>query len=162
MRAGPVQGKIVPVNWLIMPDRITQIVRASYVRVGAILDRLYEEMPWRHGVPAGRRGEQIAARHLKRCGYIILARNYRTAGAEIDLVALDGKMLVFVEVKFRMDDAFGAPVEAIDGKKRERIKRAARAFAEARGVPDLPTRFDVVAVSGRGCFGRLELIRDAF
>ncbi len=145
-----------------MPHRIKQIVRAPYVRVGALLDRLYEEMPWRRHVPAGRRGEQIAARHLKRCGYIILARNYRAAGAEIDLVALDENMLVFVEVKFRTHDGFGTPTEAIDGEKRERIRRAARAFAERRGVPDLPARFDVVALSGFGRSGRLELIKNAF
>ncbi|MBV8772817.1 MAG: YraN family protein [Deltaproteobacteria bacterium] len=119
-------------------------------------------MPWRQRIPSGRRGEQIAARHLKRCGYLILARNYRSAGAEIDLVALDGSTLVFVEVKFRAGPAFGTPAEAVDREKRERIRRAARAFAEWRGVPDLPTRFDVVALSGAGRFCRLELIEDAF
>jgi putative endonuclease len=106
-------------------------------------------MPWRKRVPAGRRGEQLAARHLKRCGYLILARNYRAAGAEIDLVALDDSTLVFVEVKFRAGPGFGTPVEAVDFEKRERIRRAARAFAEWRRVPDLPARFDVVALRRR-------------
>ena len=145
-----------------MPYRIRRIVRAPYVYVGAIFDRWYDEMPWRKRVPAGRRGEQVAARHLKRCGYLILARNYRAAGAEIDLVALDHSTLVFVEVKFRAGSGFGTPTEAVDFDKRERIRRAARAFAEWRGVPDLPARFDVVALSGVGRFGRLELIKDAF
>jgi len=138
------------------------MVRAPYVYLGAILDRWYEEMPWRKRVPTGRRGEQVAARHLKRCGYVILARNYRAAGAEIDLVALDDSTLVFVEVKFRVRSGFGAPAEAVDFEKRERIRRAARVFAEWRGVPDLPARFDVVALSGAGRFCRLELIKDAF
>src|SRR5215469_10361702 len=141
-----------------MPYRIRRIVRAPYVYVGAIFDRWYEEMPWRKRVPAGCRGEQVAARHLKRCGYIILARNYRAAGAEIDLVALDESTLVFVEVKLRIGSAFGAPAEAVDPEKRERIRRAARAFAEWRGVPDLPARFDIVALSGAGRSRRLELI----
>jgi putative endonuclease len=145
-----------------MPSGIRRIVRAPYVCVGAIFDRWYEEMPWRKRVPAGRRGEQVAARHLRRCGYLILARNYRAAGAEIDLVALDGGTLVFVEVKLRGGPGFGAPAEAVDLEKRERIRRAARAFAEWRGVPDLPARFDVVALSGAGRVGRLELIKDAF
>jgi putative endonuclease len=145
-----------------MQYHIKRIVRAPYVYVGAVFDRWYEEMPWRQRIPAGRRGEQIAARHLKRCGYLILARNYRAAGAEIDLVALDGSTLVFVEVKFRAGPGFGTPAEAVDLQKRERIRRAARAFAEWRGVPDLPTRFDVVALRGAGRFCRLELIEDAF
>ena len=145
-----------------MPYRIGRIVRSPYVYLGAIIDRWYEEMPWRKRVPAGRRGEQIAARHLKRCGYLILARNYRAAGAEIDLVALDESTLAFVEVKFRDGSGFGTPVEAVDLEKRERIRRAARAFAETRGVQDLPARFDIVGISGAGRYSRLELIKDAF
>jgi putative endonuclease len=145
-----------------MAFRISRIVRLPYIYVGTIFDRWYEEMPWRRRVPAGRRGEQVAARHLRRCGYIILARNYRAAGAEIDLVALDESTLVFVEVKFRISSRFGTPAEAVDLDKRERIRRAARAFAEWRGVPDLPARFDVVALSGAGRYCRVELIRDAF
>ena len=145
-----------------MPHRIGRIVRAPYVYLGAIFDRWYEEMPWRKRVPAGRRGEQIAARHLKRCGYLILARNYRAAGAEIDLVALDESTLAFVEVKLRQGSGFGTPVEAVDLEKREHIRRAARAFVEARGVQDLPARFDVVGISGAGRSSRLELIKDAF
>jgi putative endonuclease len=145
-----------------VPHRVKRIVRAPYVYAGAIFDRWYEETPWRKRVPAGRRGEQVAARHLKRCGYLILARNYRAAGAEIDLVALDESTLVFVEVKFRLGSGFGTPAEAVDLEKRERIRRAARAFAEWRGVPDLPARFDVVAISGAGRFSRLELIKNAF
>jgi putative endonuclease len=145
-----------------MPHRIGRIVRAPYVYLGAIFDRWYEEMPWRKRVPAGRRGEQIAARHLKRCGYLILARNYRAAGAEIDLVALDESTLAFVEVKLRKGSGFGTPVEAVDLEKREHIRRAARVFVEARGVQDLPARFDIVGITGEGRFSRLELIKDAF
>jgi putative endonuclease len=145
-----------------MPNRLRQIVRVPYVYAGAVLDRWYEKMPWRKGVPAGIRGEQLAARYLKRSGYVILARNYRAAGAELDLVALDDRTLVFVEVKFRAGPGFGTPAEAVDHEKRQRIRRAARAFAEWRGVPDLPARFDVVAISGAGSSCRLELIQDAF
>lgn len=138
------------------------MIRAPYVYLGAILDRWYEEMPWRRRVDTGSRGEQVAARHLKRSGYIILAQNYRAAGAEIDIVALDESTLVFVEVKFRGGTGFGTPAEAVDLDKRERIRRAARAFVEWRGVPDLPARFDVVALNGAGRSCRLEVIKNAF
>jgi putative endonuclease len=145
-----------------MPYRISQLIRAPYVYLGAIFDRWYEEMPWRQQVPAGRRGEQLAARYLRRCGYIVLAQNYRAAGAELDLVALDGSILVFVEVKLRTGAGFGMPEEAIDHKKRDQIRRAANAFAERCGVPDLPARFDVVAITGAGRSCRLQQIKDAF
>jgi putative endonuclease len=131
------------------------------VYLGAVFDRYYEAMPWRKRIPAGRRGEQLAARHLKRSGYIILARNYRTAGAEIDLIALDNDTLVFVEVKARGGTGFGLPQEAVDYDKRERIRRAALVYAERRGV-DLPARFDVVAIDGIGRTRKLEVIKDAF
>jgi putative endonuclease len=126
------------------------------------LDRWYEQMPWRRRVPVGRRSEQVAARHLKRCGYLILARNYRAAGAEIDLVALDDTTLVFVEVKFRAGSGFGSPAEAVDLDKRQRIRRAAHVFAEWRGVTELPARFDIVSLDGVGRSIRLELIQNAF
>jgi putative endonuclease len=137
-------------------------VRFPYVYLGTLFDKWYEELPWRKGIDAGRRGEQIAARHLRRCGYIILARNYRAAGAEIDLVALDRETLVFVEVKARGGAGFGMPQEAVDHEKRERIRRAALAFAQRRGAGDLPARFDVVAINGVGRRRRLLLLKDAF
>ncbi len=77
-------------------------------------------------------------------------------------MALDHDTLVFVEVKARGGAGFGMPQEAVDHDKRERIRRAARAYAEWRGVPDLPARFDVVAINGVGRACRLELVRDAF
>jgi putative endonuclease len=141
---------------------IGRAARAPYVFLGAFFDRWYEEMPWRQRIPAGRRGEQIAARHLKRCGYLILARNYRAAGAEIDLVALDESTLVFIEVKLRGGADFGRPAEAVDLDKRERIRRAAHAFIEWRGAADLAARFDVVELNGVGRTCRLELLKDAF
>jgi putative endonuclease len=131
------------------------------VYLGAIFDRYYEEMPWRKRIPAGRRGEQLAARHLKRSGYIILARNYRAAGAEIDLIALDNDTLVFVEVKARGGARFGLTQEAVDHDKRERIRRAALVYAERRGI-NLPARFDVVAMNGIGRTCKLEVVKDAF
>jgi putative endonuclease len=143
-------------------DRFAEWARAPYVAVGGMLDRWYEELPWRRGIPLGVRGERIAERHLKRCGYIILARNYRAAGAEIDLIGLDGRMLAFVEVKTRGGEAFGAPEEAVDDNKQDRIRRAAAAYVEWRRAHGVPIRFDVVAITGAGRKRRLEVIKDAF
>ena len=93
---------------------LRSLIRHPYIFAGDFLDRWYEEFPWRQRMPLGKRGEQIAARYLRRCGYLILARNYRAAGAEIDLVAVEGQTLVFVEVKARNGVHFGAPQEAVD------------------------------------------------
>src|SRR5579863_7525549 len=106
-----------------------QWLRAPYVHVGDWADRWYEELPWRKRIALGVRGEQIAARHLRRRGLMILARNYRAAGAEVDLVVLDRTTLVFVEVKTRAGSGFGAPQDAVDAAKQKRIRRAAESYA---------------------------------
>jgi putative endonuclease len=110
----------------------------------------------------GDAGERMAARHLRRRGYRIVARNFRDGGGEIDLVAMDGETLVFVEVKTRRDDAAGAPLEAVDARKQERLRRAAQAFAARHRAARRAMRFDVVAISGSGRSRRIELIQDAF
>ena len=129
---------------------------------GDYFDRWYEELPWRRRLPLGRRGEQIAARHLRRCGYRILERNFRAAGAEIDLVAADCGTFVFVEVKTRSSAAFGAPAEAVDERKAVRIHRAAEIYLRRIHAAERPVRFDIVAIIGAGRACRLELLRDAF
>ncbi len=137
-------------------------LRTPYVVLGEFLDRLYEEMPWRRGIALGPRGEAIARRHLRRRGYLILARNFRVAGAEIDLVALDGDTLVFVEVKAREGIESGTPREAVDDQKQEQIRRAAASYVTMRHAQAVATRFDVVAITGSGRNHTVELIKDAF
>jgi putative endonuclease len=78
---------------------------------------------------------------------VLLERNVRLAGAEIDLVALDGETVVFVEVKARSGLAFGAPAEAVDRRKRTRVSRAARAFLKGSGLAGRRVRFDVASVT---------------
>jgi putative endonuclease len=136
--------------------------RASYVYLGDFLDRWYEELPWRRRVPLGQRGEQIAARYLRRCGYLILTRNFRAVGAEVDLIALEDTTLVFVEVKTRLGIGAGTPEEAVDDHKQQQIRRAANVYAELRHAGGVATRFDVIAITGAGRNRRLELIKDAF
>jgi putative endonuclease len=96
----------------------------------------------------GRRGEDIAHRFLQRNGIIIVARNYRMASGagEIDLIGWDDDRLVFVEVKSRQTDDFGAPDRAIGQQKRSSLIRAAREFARHADVAWESVRFDTVNV----------------
>lgn len=94
----------------------------------------------------GEAGERIAERHLRALGYGILERNFRCRGGEIDVVAQDGDVVVFVEVKERRSAAHGAGHEAVTAGKRQRIVRAAHVYAAARGLSEAPLRFDVVSI----------------
>ncbi|MGH7988523.1 MAG: YraN family protein [Candidatus Binataceae bacterium] len=125
-------------------------------------DRWYEELPWHKGERLGPRGERVAARYLRRRGYRIVARNFRAAGGEIDLVAMDNGTLVFVEVKTRSGTVAGLPQEAVDLRKQARIRRAAAAFANRNRVGGRSLRFDVIAIIGVGRHRSLELLKDAF
>ena len=100
----------------------------------------------------GQRGEALAARHLKRKGYIIVARSQRDRLGELDLVAVDrskGKprTLVFVEVKTRRSHDAGHPAEAVHDDKQRRITRLALSFLKRHQLHEHPARFDVVAVT---------------
>ena len=91
----------------------------------------------------GARGEQVAARHLRRQGYKILFRGYRTPNGEIDLIARDGASLVFVEVKARRQ---GVPAEAVTLEKQRRLTLTALQFLKRYGLLEQRGRFDVVAI----------------
>jgi putative endonuclease len=97
--------------------------------------------------PLGQRGEDAAARHLKRLGYHILARHCRSRLGELDLVAADGRTIVFVEVKTRRSTGAGHPAEAIDARKERKLTQAALAYLKAEGLLDYAARFDVVAIT---------------
>ena len=112
-------------------------------------------------VAVGKQGEQLAERYLKRQGYRILARNFRAARAEIDLVAMDDETLVFIEVKRRIGTSAGTPGEAVDARKQKQIRRAAGVFAGRYRAREHPMRFDVVAISGAGR-PHIEHLKDAF
>ena len=95
----------------------------------------------------GREGEDLAARFLMKQGYRILERNYSTRSGEIDLVALHEGAVVFVEVKTRTSDAFGAPELAVTPRKQRRMVKAALAYIKQRKLHQVPCRFDVVAIT---------------
>ena len=98
------------------------------------------------GPRAGLEGEDLACRHLAAQGYAILARNFRCRSGEVDVVARDGAVTVFVEVKHRRGSGHGAGHESVTFGKRRRIVRAARIFASARGLSESPLRFDVISI----------------
>jgi putative endonuclease len=95
----------------------------------------------------GQRGEAAAARYLRRRGYKTLARGDRHGPGELDLVMLDRKTIVFVEVKTRQSHDGGHPAEAVDLDKQRRLTQAAVAFLKRHRLLELPARFDVVAVT---------------
>jgi len=94
----------------------------------------------------GELGEDLACRELRRRGYAILARRYRTRHGEIDIIARDGPTIVFVEVKARRGRAFGRAVEAVTRTKRRRLVLMAGDYLACRTRRDGPCRFDVVEV----------------
>lgn len=109
----------------------------------------------------GARGEAIAAAWLEEHGYRVLDRNFRTRFGEIDLIARQGRELVFIEVKTRRGRRFGTPAEAVDARKRRCWMLAAEVYLARRGRPGVPFRFDFVGVDLSGDAPRVELVPDA-
>jgi putative endonuclease len=92
-------------------------------------------------------GEREASLHLKRLGWKILRKNFRApGGGEVDLVCRDGETLVFAEVKTRRSEELGRPLDAVDQKKQQLIRRGALHWLRLLEMPDLTFRFDVIEV----------------
>lgn len=119
---------------------------------------------WDRRLPLGRRGENAAARYLRRLGYIILARSQRDAIGEIDVVAVDRRTVVFVEVKTRASHDAGHPAEAVDEDKQRRLTRLALSYLKRHDLLECKSRFDVVAVTWPDGDKRpmIEHFKDAF
>lgn len=94
----------------------------------------------------GDRGEQAAAKFLKRQGFRIVQRNYSTPWGEIDIVAVDGTTIVFVEVKTRSSLVAGRPEEAVTSDKQKTLTRMALAYLKKHKLLEHSARFDVVAI----------------
>ncbi|MGH7785003.1 MAG: YraN family protein [Candidatus Binatia bacterium] len=110
----------------------------------------------------GREGERIAERYLKKKGYKLVERNYRCAVGELDLIVLDRRVIVFVEVKTRTGPGFGSPLEAVEFRKQHKMIQAAQFFLTARNLNQREARFDVVGVSWPGAQPLVEHIENAF
>jgi len=104
----------------------------------------------------------VAEEFLRRQRYVILARNYRCRFGEVDLIALDRGMLVFVEVKSRQRDAVVHPFDVVNARKQRQIARAAQHYVQRHRLEDRVARFDVVAVWRDGDAISCEHLKDAF
>ncbi|MBN2169205.1 MAG: YraN family protein [Actinobacteria bacterium] len=93
----------------------------------------------------GNAGEEVACGYLANNGLEILDRNWRTKSGELDIIVRDGAAIVFVEVKTRLNKAYGEPEESITRKKTERIRRLALAYMSESGLKG-EMRFDVISV----------------
>jgi putative endonuclease len=114
-------------------------------------------------VRLGRTGESLAADRLAALGYQVVARNYRCAAGEIDLIARQAGTWVFVEVRTRRGDRFGTPEESLTPRKQRRLIAAAQSYLHEHQLTDVPWRIDVVAVelSPRGQLLRVDVIGNA-
>ena len=113
----------------------------------------------------GDRGEAVTAQYLRERGYALLASQWPCRYGELDLVARDRDgTICFVEVKLRGGDLAGLPREAVDRRKRERLRTAAEAYLSQHGLEDAPARFDVAEIySDPGHRSlRLEYLENAF
>ena len=109
----------------------------------------------------GKEGEDLAVSFCRKKGYKVLEKNYRTTFGEIDIIAKDGDGLVFIEVKTRTDNSFGYPFEAVNSRKREKIRRVALCFMK-KYRQEVPARFDVLSIIIQEGKKRVEHIKDAF
>jgi putative endonuclease len=110
----------------------------------------------------GREGERVAEQFLKQKGFKIVERNYRCAAGELDLIVLDKRVVVFVEVKTRTGLGFGTPLEAVAYHKQQKMIQAAQYFLSEKGLHQRDARFDVVGVSWPGREPVVEHIENAF
>ncbi len=116
----------------------------------------------RHNISVGCEGENLAVAYLERQRYRILERNFRCKGGEIDIVARDGKDLVFVEVKTRKTVSYGPPQLAVTPFKQRQISKAALTWLAKKREQDSCARFDVIAITFSGQEPRIEHITNAF
>lgn len=141
---------------------LVRSIAEVFSQCGRLFSRTAEPAEKEH-LRLGRRGEALAARHLRRNGFKVLYRNFRAPqGGEVDLVCREGNELVFAEVKTRSTRDYGSPASAVNREKQKLIARGALAWLRLLDNPDIIFRFDIVEVviddSGETC----NLIRAAF
>ena len=119
-------------------------------------------MPTHHQKTLGQTGEELACRELRRRGYAILARCYRTRLGEIDIIARDKDVLVFVEVKARSGHEFGGPLAAVTLAKQRKLMRMALDYLARSRLSGVACRFDVVGVLIQDARPEFEVVTNAF
>jgi putative endonuclease len=116
-----------------------------------------------HRQSLGKRGEELACAELEKRGYHIVDRRFRTRCGELDIVARDGVVLVFVEVKARSGSNFGTPLESVTWQKQQRLSRMAASYLWVKRLShDIAYRFDVVSILEQQGTHTIELVRGAF
>ena len=113
----------------------------------------------------GKQGEKAAVRFLKKKGYRIIEKNYRNKSGEIEIVAEQDQVVVFVEVISRADTEYGEPLEAVTPHKQRKIGLVARGFLTQHRIENRDCRFDVVGIKGdpnEPKTWEIELVPDAF
>jgi putative endonuclease len=116
---------------------------------------------WKKFLSFGRRTEILAAGYLHAIGYRVVASSFRTKHGEVDLIAWDGNVLVFIEVKGRRSN--DPPEDAVNLIKQQRVVRAAHTYMARNGLNHVPYRFDILAVtSSPRLKPEFRLLRDAF
>jgi putative endonuclease len=113
-------------------------------------------------IALGKFGEDLARERLKNCGYRILTTNYKCPLGEIDLVARDGDVLVFVEIKTRKNESLGRVKEMVNIRKKRQISKVALAYMKSNNLWGSKARFDVVAVGLLDGKKEIEIIKNAF
>lgn len=112
---------------------------------------------------SGDEGEEIAKQHLVQQGLKIIETNYRSGrSGEIDIIAEDGDVLVFCEVKLRTSDEYGDPEFAITKKKQAQVRKLAHAYLYERDIENRECRFDVVAIKQIGGTREINYLPNAF
>ena len=146
---------------------VCPIHRLSYAPMRLMTDRQgemgQEGSIGRGSAAVGRLGEQLAAKHLEEQRYVICEMNYRCPVGEMDIVALDGDCLAFVEVRTRRGRKFGSPAESITAAKRQKLIEVAQTYLQEHESGPVAWRIDVVSVqmSRRGTLQQLDLIKNA-
>jgi len=120
------------------------------------------EMSHHGNIRVGLTGEALAVEALEQDGYKIIEQNYRTKLGEIDIIALQGDVLVFVEVKARRTNRFGHPKQAVTADKQRKISMVALAYLKNTGQMNRKARFDVVAVRLWREKSEIDIIKNAF
>ncbi len=105
----------------------------------------------------GKAGENKACAYLKKFGYKILERNYKSPVGEVDVIAQKGEVLAFIEVKTRLSDSYGIPSEAVNFKRRQKYLNAAKYYFYGRPI-DCTVRFDIIEIYR----GEVNHIKNAF
>jgi len=110
----------------------------------------------------GKFGEDLAFKEIKGLGYKRITRNYRCPLGEVDLIAMDGDTLVFIEVKTRKGRSLAYAKEAVNAKKRRKLSKVALFYMKSNKLNGIRARFDVVAISLAGSEQQVEVVRNAF